>query len=74
MLKSVNTIINKRKFDYIPTRYDDITKELNEAKKNIRNNDYFEYIKKQKEYAQTEENQSYIIGARFKDILKKINQ
>ena len=73
MLKQVNTVVRELKSTKIPTRYDDITKELRQAKQMSKSYDYFEYIQKQSEYVQNSENKTYKLGNILGNILKKTN-
>ena len=73
MLKQVNPVVREIKQNRIPTRYDDITKELRLAREMSKNSDYFHHIEKQSEYTQANGNTTYTLGNLFENVLKKIN-
>lgn len=73
MLKQVNTVVKGIEQSRIPTRYDDITKELRIAREMSKTGDYFQHIEKQSEYAKANENTTYTLGNVMGNILKKIN-
>lgn len=73
MLKQINTVAREMKPNRIPTRYDDITKELKQAKMMTKEYDYFQYIQKQSEYAKGNENKTYTLGNILGNVLKNIN-